>query len=131
MVDCPEWDEGHHECCFMVNEWLIWNRNVRGTQWKENSRFGRLSAVRVAGYINNIITLVIPKDDPELSSPYSMISGPFTGHVLCIGMRCRVIFEFSQDFFDSIFGFFRKAIEVFYGVTMDNDFTHQMESRSR
>jgi hypothetical protein len=28
------------------------------------------------------------------------------------------------------FGFLRKAIEVFYGVTMDNDFTHQMESRS-
>jgi hypothetical protein len=29
-----------------------------------------------------------------------------------------------------IFGFPRKAIEIFYGVTMDNDFTHQTESRS-
>ena len=80
--------------------------------------------------LNNIIALIIPKDDPELPGPYSMISSPFTDHVLYVGLPYRIIFELFQDFFDSIFGFLRQAIEVFYGVTMDNDFTHQMESRS-
>lgn len=81
-------------------------------------------------YVNNIIALIIPKDDPQLSGPYSMIPGPFTDHMLYIGLPQRVIFEFFQDFYDAFFGFLRKALELFCSVAMDNDFTHQMESRS-
>jgi len=81
-------------------------------------------------YVNNIIALIVPKNYPKLSGPYSMISGPFPNHVRYIGLLYRVLFKLFQDFFDLIFNFFRKAIEVFYSVMMDNDFTHQMESRS-
>jgi hypothetical protein len=37
-------------------------------------------------HINDIIGLIIPKDHPQIPGTYSMISGPFTDHVLHIGL---------------------------------------------
>jgi hypothetical protein len=60
--------------------------------------------------VDDIIGLVIPKDNPEIAGSYSMKSGPIAHHVLHIGLAQGVVFELFQYFSDSLFDFLRKAI---------------------
>jgi hypothetical protein len=74
---------------------------------------------------------VVISEAQELDAILISLNGDFADIVTYPPEKYKgIIFEVLQYFSDSMFGFLRMAIEVFYGVTMDNDFTHQMASKS-
>jgi hypothetical protein len=101
--------------------WLRYQPGSKLSLWF-NKRFAngvkRISFVNISSgpdviYVNNIIALIVPKNYPKLSGPYSMISGPFPNHVRYIGLLYRVLFKLFQDFFDLIFGFLGRRLRYF------------------